>query len=131
MRKQGIKNQSSEKMKTFLDIYLSGYLEIFICTLITFMQVEKQSLNQNSSDMIALGFASFSMLMLLIIPIVVSYFAIQKVCFPMKFNEEKYGFVFEEASTNSLMQALVSVFFMLRRLIFACILYFLSNNIGV
>ena len=36
MRELGIKNQKSEHLKTLLDIFLSGYLEVFICTLISF-----------------------------------------------------------------------------------------------
>lgn len=39
MRELGIKNQTNDKVKTILDIYLSGYMEVLVCTVIAFYQV--------------------------------------------------------------------------------------------
>ena len=41
MRNYGIKYQRSNNFETLMDVFLSGYLETFICLMLTFDQIKK------------------------------------------------------------------------------------------
>ena len=99
--------------------------------IITFNQIEEQDLNQNSSDKLAIGIAVLSMLMIVCLPIIITYQAILKVKCLKEFDEEKYGFLLAEVKTEHVGQAIASTIFIIRRMVYVILLFFMNNLAGL
>ena len=57
------------------------------------------------------------------------YQAMKKVKHPKEFDE-KYEFLLAEVKTNKISEALASIIFILRRVIYVCILYLMNDLVG-
>lgn len=83
-----------------MDVFLSGFLETFICVILTLDQIDYQGLNETSSDSISNGFAYLNAFILVVLVIMIGYFTIQKVYYPDLFDEERYGFIMADIKSK-------------------------------
>ena len=101
-RRYGIQVQSMMEWSTLFEIYLQGYLELFMCTIISLKGLFTQDIYQTSSDKFSAVFMWITLIVLFMMP-----FLLAILIFRHK-NEldnpefaEKYGFIFRDLNTRT------------------------------
>ena len=74
--------------------------------------------------------AVLSLLMIASLPIMITYQAILKVKHPLDFDEQKFGFLLEEVKSERVGQAIASTIFIIRRMVYVILLFFMNNFAG-
>ena len=131
-RRLGVKLESVSLHSAVLNFYLQSYLEMAICVLVCWgQQITEDFTSGNASDFLSALFLVISALVLGVLPIyIVAKLVQNKDHLHEPETRERYGYLYESLGTQSVLQAIFHVIFVMRRALFVLILVSLEQHAG-